>query len=386
MSATFKATIYDASGFDMSFLFVGLQSVSGPFAGSDGYVYYSPFGETYPTYRQQLHGFDIGINVHGKGFYGYVTSVSLYKQTSQGGPYTPVADILITFDDDAFEKYLRIGDSAMLTPDSMIRQLASNSSVRVDMIGNAGTDQLYGSSFADYLDGMGGADIMRGGRGNDNYYVDNAGDRVIEIEGEGNDTIHASTSFTLRAGQEVETIRAKTLGATTALSLAGNEFSQTIMGNGAGNKLYGFGGNDILIGLYGNDTLYGGDGDDSLRGGAGVDILYGGNGNDSFVFNSALAEAKADTIADFSNVSGNNDSIHLDNTYFTVLVATGALNPAFFAANLTGRAQDPNDYILYDTDAGYLFYDPDGSGSAARIHIATITGLPTLTAVDFLVI
>ena len=49
---------------------------------------------------------------------------------------------------------------------------------------------------------------MTGGIGNDAYYVDNAGDQVIEAVGSGSDNVFASVDYTLAAGQEVEFLRA----------------------------------------------------------------------------------------------------------------------------------------------------------------------------------
>ena len=47
---------------------------------------------------------------------------------------------------------------------------------------------------------------MTGGSGNDIYYVDNAGDQVIEAVGGGSDNVYASVDYTLAAGQEVEAL------------------------------------------------------------------------------------------------------------------------------------------------------------------------------------
>ena len=78
------------------------------------------------------------------------------------------------------------------------------------------------------LDGKGGADTMTGDAGDDTYMVDDAGDRVIEAAGGGSDTVYASTSYTLAAGQSVELLRTDLRSAArTAINLTGNEFAQT---------------------------------------------------------------------------------------------------------------------------------------------------------------
>jgi len=74
--------------------------------------------------------------------------------------------------------------------------------------GNGGDDALNGGDGNDTLNGNAGADKMTGGAGNDGYYVDNVGDQVIESVGGGTDTVYASVSYTLGAGQEIEALRA----------------------------------------------------------------------------------------------------------------------------------------------------------------------------------
>jgi serralysin len=132
------------------------------------------------------------------------------------------------------------------------------------VIGNAGVNTLYGgggddtlNGFAgnDTLDGGTGDDKMYGGLGNDKYRVGSAGDRVVEAVGQGVDTIYASVSYDLRAGTEVEYLRASDPAATTAINLGGNEFNQTIVGNAGANVLNGGGGDDGLVGGGGVDTF-----------------------------------------------------------------------------------------------------------------------------------
>jgi len=141
----------------------------------------------------------------------------------------------------------------------------SNSDI---LMGGAGDDILI-SDGNDWLNGGSGADIMSGSIGDDIYVVDNAGDTVIELEGEGNDTIDARVSYTLAAN--VENMR---LMGASSISGTGNELDNIITGNAGDNLLQGMGSNDTLIGNAGNDTL---------DGGAGMDTLVGGIGNDTYI-------------------------------------------------------------------------------------------------------
>ncbi|BCH33723.1 hypothetical protein MesoLjLc_56530 [Mesorhizobium sp. L-8-10] len=127
-----------------------------------------------------------------------------------------------------------------------------------------GNDRLIGLSGNDTLIGGFGADRMEGGTGNDIYYVDNVGDQVIEAAESGTDTVLATLSYALAAGQHVETLATTSMAGAAAINLSGNEFAQRISGNAGRNYLNGGGGNDTLIGGAGIDTLNGGTGNDTL--------------------------------------------------------------------------------------------------------------------------
>jgi len=79
---------------------------------------------------------------------------------------------------------------------------AGNDSV----LGGAGNDALNGGAGNDILIGGAGNDAMAGGTGNDAYRVEQLGDTIIELVGEGDDTVFSAINLTLAAGAEIETM------------------------------------------------------------------------------------------------------------------------------------------------------------------------------------
>lgn len=124
--------------------------------------------------------------------------------------------------------------------------------------GFGGNDTLNGLAGDDLLDGGSGADIMAGGTGDDTYVVDSKNDSIVELAGEGLDTVQSSVSWVL--GANVENL---TLTGSGAISGTGNALDNTIIGNAAANVLTGDGGSDWLDGGAGSDTLVGGQGNDT---------------------------------------------------------------------------------------------------------------------------
>jgi hypothetical protein len=141
------------------------------------------------------------------------------------------------------------------------------------------------------------------------------------------------------------------------------------------DRLKGMAGDDRLFGGPGRDRLLGGTGDDWLNGGKGRDCLTGGPGSDTFVFREAGGPDKA---TDF----GGDDRIALA---FFGLGPPGALDPC--ALHLGGRAETPEQRVLYDSDTGWLRYAADGSDTEHPTKVAYIgRGLCGLDASDFLVL
>jgi Ca2+-binding RTX toxin-like protein len=143
------------------------------------------------------------------------------------------------------------------------------------LYGGVGADDLVGGAGGDLLDGGTGADAMAGGTGDDTYVVDDAGDAVTEVGGEGVDRVRAGVTYTL--GAEVENLQ---LTGTANINGTGNALANQIDGNSGNNILSGGGGADVIRGAGGLDDLNGDDGNDQLLGGDGNDELYGGDSND----------------------------------------------------------------------------------------------------------
>ncbi|RWE07477.1 MAG: glycosyl hydrolase family protein [Mesorhizobium sp.] len=215
--------------------------------------------------------------------------------------------------------------------------------------GGTSDGTLYGTSGADVLRET-GAHTMIGYGGNDEYYVDNAGDKVVESSGQGQDRVWTSVSYALSAGSSIEVLGTTKDAGTTAINLTGNGLAQTIQGNAGANVINGRGGADKLSGFGGNDT---------------------------FVFNSALGNGNVDRITDF-----NQDKIHLDDAIFAGLHLGGLPSAAFFAGT---AAHDSSDHIIYNSTTGSLSFDSDGAGGASQTQFATLSPHLSLTAASFYV-
>jgi len=155
-----------------------------------------------------------------------------------------------------------------------------------------GSDLLIGGAGNDTFMDDQGLDEMRGGLGDDVYYIDNTKDKAVENKDEGYDLVYTSVDYQLRHSSQF----------TEDLVLQGTDDIDGT-GNGQVNVIKGNDGDNVLNGAYGDDILIGGAGDDVFMDDQGADTMTGGLGADRFSI--VMYEAnKVDTITDFSQAEG----------------------------------------------------------------------------------
>ena len=198
--------------------------------------------------------------------------------------------------------------------------------------GAGGSETLNGAGDNDILNGGAGADAMSGGIGDDAYGVDNVGDTVTELAGEGFDSVETLVDFTL--GDNVE-----------ALTLSAEGLTGT--GNDDANVIFGFTGAETLNGAGGDDDLRGEAGDDILNGGAGADAMTGGIGDDTYI---------VDNIGDTAveNVGEGTDSVSASISFTLGANVENLTLNGQAVDNLTGTGNELANQITGDAGANQL--------------------------------
>ena len=134
---------------------------------------------------------------------------------------------------------VRVGFNYTLDVGSNIEILSTDNSAGFTVL------TLTGNTLGQTINGNNAASTLIGLGGNDIYTVNNAATVVTEAAAEGTDRVNASVSYTLGAGQEIETLATTNDAGTVAVTLTGNALAQTIIGNNAASTLVGLGGNDV---------------------------------------------------------------------------------------------------------------------------------------------
>ncbi|PWR25783.1 hypothetical protein DKG74_02165 [Zavarzinia aquatilis] len=237
-----------------------------------------------------------------------------------------------------------------------------------------GDDTLLGGDGDDTLIGGTGADAMTGGAGDDIYYVDDAGDTVVEVSGEGTDSVRLTASWTLGAGQAVEQLIAR---GSAALDITGNELANELFGNAGANVLTGGGGDDTIHAGAG-DTVDGGSGADSIivTGGGLGQIRVTGDSADNLSTTDAGWQAAGTVVLDGTSVE------RFVKGGVTLLVdaavdTSGVQTAAMFGATVTTAGFDRQvvDTTTFGADRGFIIQGVTGTTqSGASVAAADVNG------------
>jgi Ca2+-binding RTX toxin-like protein len=266
------------------------------------------------------------------------------------------------------------------------------------IFGNGGDDDLHGAGGNDFVDGGDGNDILSGGAGDDFVSGGAGNDNVGWIAG--NDTVlggEGDDFVSVAPRGAAEDVFVSGGSGTDWLEFSGSEDVRIDLGKGMLHT--SFQGQDVAVRLDGLENvmalidsdahvtgdaganfIFTGNGVDTLIGGGGRDTLWGAPGDDLYVLNFRPGEADAPHIIfDKFTVEeqgfAENDRIALDRHVMKELGAKGdfsADDERFYAAAGASGGAEADDRVIYDTEAGRLYYDADGSGSGEAQLIATI--------------
>jgi hypothetical protein len=180
--------------------------------------------------------------------------------------------------------------------------------------------------------------------------------------GEGSVAVNADGSFTFTGEPNFVGLTSFTysatdsggLSATATVALTVEERAETLFGTGAEDRIFGYGLDDIISGLGGAD-----------------------------LFVLANAAAERDWITDFQSGS---DLLQIEAALFGAGLTPGALDASRLVVGANPVATQPGvGQFLFSTTTGALRWDADGAGGAAAQIIASLGGVASLSASDFIV-
>ena len=251
-----------------------------------------------------------------------------------------------------------------LTPN--VENLTLQGNADLQGYGNDLANTIIGNSGSNLINGGAGADTMVGGLGNETYFVDNAGDAVLENPGEGNDTIFSAVHFTLSANVENLILQGN-----ADLQGYGNSQANVIYGNAGNNLLNGAGGVDLLVGGAGNDTYFVGDPSDSC-------FEVANEGNDS-----VFATSNYGLAADVENLilQGNADLQAYGNNQANVIYGNAGnnlINAAGGIDLMVGGAGNDTYFVDDSSDACFEVANEGNDAVFAFCHYGLAADVETL--------
>ena len=269
-----------------------------------------------------------------------------------------------------------------LTPN--VENLTLTGTAAINGTGNDLNNTIIGNSADNVLDGGVGADNMSAGLGNDSYFVDNAGDLVVENLNEGTDLVNVSIATAGGTYTLTNNIENGTLINSVAFNLTGNALDNILIGNAAAN------------------TINAGAGNDTLDGGAGADTLIGGTGNETYSIDNAgdlvvenlnegtdLVNVAINTVGSTYTLTNNVENATLTNTVvfnltgntlnnvLTGNVADNVIDGGAGADTMAGGAG--NDTYIVDNAGDIVTENLNEGTDLVKVAIATAGATYTLT-------
>ncbi|SIQ44766.1 Hemolysin-type calcium-binding repeat-containing protein [Aromatoleum tolulyticum] len=281
------------------------------------------------------------------------------------------------------------------------------------LIGTTGNDKLTGTAGDDVIDGNAGNDTVKAGDGDDIIYMGTGDDNVqtgngsnavfAEIglvdDNDGNDRVTGGSGDDFIApGTGNDNVRAGD-GNNVVIGGSGDDIITT----GAGNDTID---PDVYyaedgVEASGNDTIKTGAGDDVIFLGEGADKVWGGAGSDTFVFDTLFTapsttvfkqdgtQVTKATVHRINDFDATVDKLGFDANEFVSLAGFTATN-FVKGSGLTGASANEtgvDDFLIYDTASGKLYYDEDGNhAGAAPVLLGVVTGrMADLDASDIVI-
>src|SRR5260370_3631457 len=252
----YASVITGTSGTDILFGGTGNDLLIGG-GGSDVFVVSKGYGSDAISDFQAGVGGDV-LRVQNYGFATFASFLAAAKQVGSVTVVTLSSSETVTLQNVNLS-YLTAANVVLDNP------LPVSGSPKTAAVTVPGGGTLTTGATHDSLQALGDGVTLIGGAGDDTYFMYNHNTKVVELAGQGIDTVYDGMvdGYSLVNAPNVEN-----------LILAGSSYNAPATGNDRDN---------IIVGNAGNNMIDGGRGNDVLAGGGGIDtfVLSAGNGNDT---------------------------------------------------------------------------------------------------------